>query len=60
MIDLANVENSEIYGFIVSKAQLVQLPGYNPSGFRAYVHLKNVQEMDGEEIKGYCEKIAEK
>lgn len=60
LMDLANVENSEIYGFIVSKAQLVQLPGYNPSGFRAYVHLKNVQEMDEEEIKGYCEKIAEK
>lgn len=60
LMDLANAENSEIYGFIVSKAQLVRLPGYNPSGFRAYVHLKNVQEMDEEEIKGYCERIAEK
>lgn len=49
-----------IYGNIVSKAQLVRLPGYNPSGFRAYVHLKNIPEMDEEEIKGYCEGIAEK
>lgn len=60
LLGLNGGESSETYGFVVSKAMLKQLPGYEKSGYRAYVHLRNVMELDEDEIKEYCEGIAEK
>ena len=42
----------------VSKAALTQWPGYDPAGYRAYVHFKNDRQLDQETMAARCREIA--
>ncbi len=43
---------------VVSKAALMQWPGFDPAGYRAYVHFKNDRKFDREDMAAHCREIA--
>ncbi len=43
---------------VVSKAALMQWPGFDPAGYRAYVHFKNDRKFDREDMAVHCREIA--
>ena len=43
----------------LSKAALTEWDGFNPAGYRAYVHFKNSDQLDEELMTSYCREIAE-
>lgn len=57
-MDTATVAGTQTYSFIISKKLLLQHPDYEPSGYRAYVHLKNDTDMTGQQIQAYCDGLA--
>lgn len=44
--------------FVVSKAALTEWDGFDSTGYRAYVHFQNSQQMNQETITARCQKIA--
>ena len=42
----------------VSKTALTQWPGFDPTGYRAYVHFKNVRQLGQETMAAHCREIA--
>ena len=46
--------------FIVSKAALTEWTGFNPTGYRVYVHFKDERQLDKETMISYCREIADK
>jgi len=44
--------------FIVSKAALTKWCGFDPAGYRAYVHFQNDRQMDQETVTARCREIA--
>ena len=44
---------------ILSKAALTEWNGFDPAGYRAYVHFKNSDQLDEELMTFYCREIAE-
>lgn len=59
ILDTIGQEKQNMYSFLISKEMLEQCKKYEPDGFFAYVHLKNVDQLDGELIKSYVQKIKE-
>ena len=59
ILDITGQEKQNMYSFLISKEMLEQCKKYEPDGFFAYVHLKNVDQLDGELIKSYVQKIKE-
>lgn len=57
--DALTAEGAETYPFLISNEFLKQYANYNPSGYRAYTHLKNDTKMTRKEIEFYCEKLSE-
>ncbi|MDE5696255.1 MAG: ABC transporter permease [Lachnospiraceae bacterium] len=57
---LSNVGEKEanICAIAVSKAALTQWPGFDPAGYRAYVHFKNDRQLDQETMAAHCREIA--
>ncbi len=43
---------------VVSKAALMQWPGFDPAGYRAYIHFKNDGKLDQEAMATHCRQIA--
>ena len=43
---------------VVSKAALMQWPGFDPAGYRAYVHFKNDRKFEREAMVAHCREIA--
>ena len=42
----------------VSKTALTQWAGFNPAGYRAYVHFQNDRQLSQEVMTAYCQEIA--
>ena len=57
---LSNVGEKEanLCAIAVSKAALTQWAGYDPAGYRAYVHFKNDRQLDQETMAARCREIA--
>ena len=43
---------------VVSKTALAQHPGFDPSGYRAYVHFQNDRQLGEETMTAHCREIA--
>ena len=59
ILDTTGQEKQNMYSFLISKEMLEQCKKYESNGYFAYVHLKNVDQLDGELIKSYVQKIKE-
>ena len=57
---LSNVGEKEanLCAIAVSKAALTQWAGFDPAGYRAYVHFKNDRQFDQETMAARCSEIA--
>ena len=57
---LSNVGEKEanLCAIAVSKAALTQWAGFDPAGYRAYVHFKNDRQFDQETVAAHCREIA--
>ena len=57
---LSNVGEKEanLCAIAVSKAALTQWAGFDPAGYRAYVHFKNDRQFDQETMAAHCREIA--
>ncbi len=57
---LSNVGEKEanLCAIAVSKAALTQWAGFDPAGYRAYVHFKNDRQFDQETMAARCREIA--
>ena len=57
---LSNVGEKEanLCAVVVSKAALTQWAGFDPAGYRAYVHFKNDRQLDQETMAARCREIA--
>ncbi|MCI8978576.1 MAG: ABC transporter permease [Lachnospiraceae bacterium] len=54
----AGEKEANICGVAVSKAALTQWPGFDPAGYRAYVHFKNDRQLSQETMAARCLEIA--
>ena len=59
ILDTTGQEKQNMYSFLISKEMLKQCTKYEPDGYFAYVHLKHVDQLDGELIKANVQKIKE-
>lgn len=59
ILDTTGQEKQNMYSFLISKEMLKQCTKYEPDGYFAYVHLKHVDQLDGELIKADVQKIKE-
>lgn len=51
-------KEANIFAFIVSKAALTGCLGFEPAGYRAYVHFRNARQFDQETMSARCREIA--
>ncbi|MDE7220269.1 MAG: ABC transporter permease, partial [Oscillospiraceae bacterium] len=54
----AGEKEANICAIAVSKAALTQWAGFDPAGYRAYVHFKNDRQFDQEALAAHCLEIA--
>ena len=59
IMDSVNEKEANTYAIILSKAALTEWKGFDPAGYRAYVHFKNSDQLGEELITSYCREIAE-
>ena len=57
--DSVNEKEANTCAIILSKAALTEWKGFDPAGYRAYVHFKNSDQLGEELITSYCREIAE-
>ena len=57
---LSNVGEKEgnTCAIAVSKTALIQWTGFDPAGYRAYVHFQNDEQLSQEVMTAYCQEIA--
>lgn len=60
IIDAIGEKEADTYAVVVSKAALTEWAGFDPAGYRAYVHFKEDRQPDQEAITSLCQEIAEK
>ena len=60
LVDSLDDEKSSTYSFLISKATLKSLNGYNEKGYRAYVHFKNDTHLNKDTMSTQCKEISEK
>ena len=58
IMDSVNEKEVNTYAIILSKAALTEWNGFDPAGYRAYVHFKNSGQLDEELMTSYCREIA--
>lgn len=59
IMDSVNEKEADTCTIIISKAALTEWLGFDPAGYRAYVHFKNSIHLDEELMTSYCREIAE-
>ena len=59
IMDSVNEKEANTCAIILSKAALTEWKGFDPAGYRAYVHFKNSNQLGEELITSYCREIAE-
>ena len=59
IMDSVNEKEANTCAIILSKAALTEWNGFDPAGYRAYVHFKNSDQLGEELITSYCREIAE-
>ena len=52
-------KETDTYGVLISKAMLQNWSGFNPAGYRAYVHFINDQDLDEDTMHSFCRQIAD-
>ena len=57
--DSVNEKEANTCSIILSNAALTEWNGFDPAGYRAYVHFKNSDQLGEELITSYCREIAE-
>ena len=57
--DSVNEKEANTCAIILSNAALTGWKGFDPTGYRAYVHFKNSDQLGEELITSYCREIAE-
>ena len=59
IMDSVNEKEANTCAIILSNAALTEWNGFDPAGYRAYVHFKNSDQLGEELITSYCREIAE-
>ena len=59
IMDSVNEKEANTCAIILSKAALTEWKGFDPTGYRAYVHFKNSDQLGEELITSYCREITE-
>ena len=59
IMDSVNEKEANTCAIILSKAALTEWKGFDPAGYRTYVHFKNSDQLGEELITSYCREIAE-
>ncbi len=59
IMDSVNEKEANTCAIILSKAALTEWNGFDPAGYRAYVHFKNSEQLGEELMTSYCREIAE-
>ena len=59
IMDSVNEKEANTCAIILPKAALTEWKGFDPAGYRAYVHFKNSDQLGEELITSYCREIAE-
>ena len=59
IMNSVNEKEANTCAIILSKAALTEWNGFDPAGYRAYVHFKNSDQLGEELITSYCREIAE-
>lgn len=57
ILEGVRVENLESYSFLISREDVKAYRGYDPSGWRSYVHLKGDRQMDKEQMEETLEQL---
>ena len=57
--DSVNEKEANTCAIILSNAALTEWNGFDPTGYRAYVHFKNSDQLGEELMTSYCREIAE-
>ena len=60
IMNSVNEKEANTCAIIISKEALNEWKGFNPAGYRAYVHFKNSDQLGEELMTSYCREIAEK
>lgn len=58
IMDSLGEKEVNICAFVISKAALKEWSGYDPAGYRAYVHFENDRQLDEETMTAICKQIA--
>ena len=58
ILEGAGEKETNTFVVAVSKAALTQWPGFDPAGYRAYVHFQNDRQFDQETMTAHCREIA--
>ena len=58
ILEGAGEKETNTFVVVVSKAALTLWPGFDPAGYRAYVHFKNDRQFDQETMAAHCREIA--
>ena len=58
ILEGAGEKETNTFVVAVSKAALTQWPGFDPAGYRAYVHFKNDRQLNQETMAAHCREIA--
>ena len=59
IMDSVNEKEANTCAIILSNAALTEWKGFDPTGYRAYVHFKNSDQLGEELITSYCREITE-
>ena len=59
IMDSVNEKEANTCAIILSNAALTEWKGFDPTGYRAYVHFKNSNQLGEELMTSYCREIAE-
>ena len=59
IMDSVNEKEANTCAIILSNAALTEWKGFDPAGYRAYVHFKNSDQLGEELMTSYCREIAE-
>ena len=59
IMNSVNEKEANTCAIILSKAALTEWNGFDPAGYRAYVHFKNSDQLGEELMTSYCREIAE-
>ncbi len=58
-MDSVNEKEANTCAISLSNAALTGWKGFDPTGYRAYVHFKNSDQLGEELMTSYCREIAE-